>query len=146
VKTNLISKTAIAISDRAESFELALRASAQLLVSSGHAQESYVDRVLANHHKLGPYFVVAPQIAIAHAVPGEDVLTPGLSLLKLNQGVSSGVEQNDPVQLVFSLCTPDREQHIELLGDFALLMSDKSIVNSLLTASAESVIWEVLSN
>jgi ascorbate PTS system EIIA or EIIAB component len=146
VKTNLISKTAIAISDRAESFELALRASAQLLVAAGHAQEAYVERVLASYQKLGPYFVIAPQIAIAHAFPGEDVLTPGLSLLKLDEGVSSGVEQNDPVQLVFSLCTPDRDQHIELLGDFALLMSDKSIVNSLLNASAESVIWEILNN
>jgi ascorbate PTS system EIIA or EIIAB component len=146
VKTNLISKTAIAISDRAESFERALKASAQLLVAAGHAKAPYVDRVLDGYQKLGPYFVVAPKIAIAHASPGEDVLTPGLSLLKLHEGIASGVIQNDPVQLIFSLCTPDRDQHIELLGDFALLMSDKSIVNSLLNASAESVIWEILNN
>jgi mannitol/fructose-specific phosphotransferase system IIA component (Ntr-type) len=62
----------------------------------------------------------------------------------LNQPVVSGAQENDPVSLIFALCTPDPDQHIELLGDFALIMSDPEIVNSLLKASAESVIQEIL--
>jgi len=146
VRTNLFAPGSIAPIDSVASFEAALSLSASLLVGAGHANLSYVDRVLENFKRLGPYFVVAPGIAIAHAHPGEDVVSPGLSLLKLNQPVVSGATENDPVSLVFSLCTPNKEAHIELLGEFALLMSDAEIVNSLLRASAESVIREILNN
>lgn len=146
MRASLFAPGSIAVIDSAESFSEAIAQSANLLVIAGHAKAEYVDRVLANFQKLGPYFVVAPGIAIAHAHPAEDVMSPGLSLLKLNSPVSSGATANDPISLVFSLCTPDSEQHIEMLGEFALLMSAQSIVNSLLKASAESVIRQILSH
>ncbi len=146
MRASLFAPGSIAVIDSAESFSEAIAQSANLLVIAGHAKAEYVDRVLANFQKLGPYFVVAPGIAIAHAHPAEDVISPGLSLLKLNNPVSSGATANDPISLVFSLCTPDSEKHIEMLGEFALLMSEQSIVNSLLKASAESVIRQILSH
>ncbi|HEY7854234.1 MAG TPA: PTS sugar transporter subunit IIA [Aquiluna sp.] len=142
---SLFAPGSIAVIDSAESFSEAIAQSAYLLVTAGHAKAEYVDRVLANFQKLGPYFVVAPGIAIAHAQPAEDVISPGLSLLKLNSPVISGATANDPISLVFSLCTPNSEQHIEMLGEFALLMREQSIVNRLLKASAESVIRQILS-
>jgi len=143
VRTSLIDPAAISIQDSVVSFSEAISLSTQLLVKSGHAKASYVSRVKENFERLGPYFVVAPAIALAHAAPGEDVVSPGLSLLKLNQPVVSGALENDPVSLLFSLCTPDSNSHIELMGEFAKLMGDPEIVNSLLNASAESVIREI---
>ena len=142
--TSLFSPDAIAIREQVPSFLAAITESAGLLVAAGLATSDYVQAVVANFEKLGPYFVVAPGIAIAHAAPSADVLRAGMSLLKLNQPVVSGSKTNDPVSLVFTLCTPDSEQHIEALGDFALLMSDSATVNSLLNASAKSVICEIL--
>jgi len=144
VATSLFSADTIAIREQVPSFVAAITESAGLLVSAGLATNNYVQEVVANFKKLGPYFVVAPGIAIAHAAPGVGVLQPGMSLLKLNQTVVSGSKTNDPVSLVFTLCTPDAEQHIEALGDFAQLMSDEATVNSLLNASAKSVICEIL--
>ena len=142
--TSLFSPDTIAIREQVPSFLAAITESAGLLVAAGLATSDYVQAVVANFEKLGPYFVVAPGIAIAHAAPSADVLRAGMSLLKLNQPVVSGSKTNDPVSLVFTLCTPDSEQHIEALGDFALLMSDEATVNSLLNASAKSVICEIL--
>jgi ascorbate PTS system EIIA or EIIAB component len=144
VATSLFSSNSIAIREKAPSFLAAIQDSAELLSEAGFTTSDYVHRVLANLETLGPYFVVAPGIAIAHAAPGSDVLKPGMSLLKLNQPVLSGAKENDPVSLIFSLCTPDPEQHVEALGNFAQLMSDPGVVNSLLNASAKSVIWEIL--
>jgi len=144
VATSLFSPDTIAIREQVPSFLAAITESAGLLVAAGLATSDYVQAVVANFEKLGPYFVVAPGIAIAHAAPSADVLRAGMSLLKLNQPVVSGSKTNDPVSLVFTLCTPDSEQHIEALGDFALLMSDEATVNSLLNASAKSVICEIL--
>ena len=144
MRTSPIDPAAIAVAESATDFAEAIKLASELLVTSGHAQTAYVKRVLDNFERLGPYFVVAPGIAIAHATPAQDVLSPGLSLLKLNQPVVSGAQENDPVSLIFALCTPDSDQHIELLGNFAQLMSDPQIVNSLLKASAESVIQKIL--
>jgi mannitol/fructose-specific phosphotransferase system IIA component (Ntr-type) len=144
VTNSLFGPESISVVESLKDFSQAITLSAELLVAGGHAAPSYVTRVVENYQKLGPYFVVAPQIAIAHAAPSDDVFSPGLSLLKLNNQVDSGDSAGSPVSLVFSLCTPDRDQHIEMLGDFALLMSREGIVNSLLKASAESVIREIL--
>ena len=140
---NLFAAEAIELRHEVSSFSEAVEGSASLLVAAGHAQPTYVDEVLANLRRLGPYFVVAPGIAIAHAAPSQSVLSPGLSLLKLERPVVSGAEENDPVTLVFSLCTPTPDQHIELLSEFARVMTGEGVVNSLLNASAESVIREI---
>lgn len=142
--TSLFSEGAISLAPSSESFNLAVADSVSLLVAAGHAKPEYVDLVLANLAKLGPYFVIAPHIAIAHATGTGAVLSPGLSLLKLERGVRSGVQENDPVHLIFSLCTPNNSDHIDLLGEFARVMSTAGVVNSLLNASAESVIREIL--
>ena len=142
---NLFAPGAIEVATSSPSFDAAIADSAGLLVRAGHANSDYVSEVLENLSKFGPYFVVAPSIAIAHAKPSAAVLSAGLALLKLERGVESGSQQNDPVRLVFSLCTPNADQHIDLLSEFARVMSVEGVVNSLLNASAESVIREILS-
>jgi ascorbate PTS system EIIA or EIIAB component len=144
VATSLFSSKSVACKKQLDSFSEAITEAADLLVLAGFATGDYPQRVRENFEKLGPYFVVAPGIAIAHAGPGADVLMPGMSLIKLEQPVVSGSTANDPVSLVFCLCTPDANQHIEALGEFSILMSDPAVINSLLKASAESVILEIL--
>ena len=99
-----------------------------------------VQRSLTN---LGPYFVVAPGIALAHAAPSEAVIEIGFALLRLEVGAVSG-SSNDPVRLVFAFCTPTPDDHIELLGEFANFVSEPGNVNLVLNASAESVIRSLL--
>lgn len=123
--------------------EAAVEKAVSLLVLDGRATSDYVSEVLYSLRELGPYFVVAPGIAIAHAKPSSSVLEVGLALLHLNSGVLSG-SQNDPVKLMFAFCSPDADSHIELLGSFAQWLSDPGKINLLLNASAESVIRSLL--
>ena len=82
----------------------------------------------------GPYFVIAPGIALAHAKPSEVVLSTGLSLVTLADPVVFGHESNDPVRLVIGLCAVDHDSHIEMLAELSALLSDEATVNSLLNA------------
>jgi mannitol/fructose-specific phosphotransferase system IIA component (Ntr-type) len=66
-----------------------------------------------------------------------------MALLKLATPCESG-SANDPVTLVFALCSPDSESHLDLLAAFAEKLSDSQVMNSLLNASAESVISAIL--
>jgi PTS system ascorbate-specific IIA component len=103
-------------------------------VSSGYLQE-----VLTAAKNLGPYFVIAPHIAIAHAAPSSNVLETGFALLKLETPVASG-SINDPVRLLFAFCAKDADSHLELLSEFAQVMSSPGKVNTLLNESnAEAI-------
>jgi PTS system ascorbate-specific IIA component len=133
----------ISINYSAESFEAAVSAAVELLIQDGRALPSYISEVLSNLSELGPYFVVAPGIAIAHAKPSASVKETGLSLAVFSHGVQSG-SSNDPVRLLFALAALDADSHLELLADFAAWISTPGIVNSLQNASAESVIRSLL--
>ena len=123
----------------------ALDQSISLLVRSGRVTDAYLPQVLDSAMKLGPYFVVAPGIAIAHAAPSNAVLETGFALLKLEKPVASG-SMNDPVSLLFSFASIDADSHIELLSSFAGLMSTPGKINLLLNASAIGEIRDILSD
>jgi PTS system ascorbate-specific IIA component len=133
----------IVTQDKSPSFADAVSQSVLLLVESGKAKLSYVDEVSESLKALGPYFVIAPGLALAHAKPSNSVSAPGMALLRLDEPVMSG-SANDPVSLIFSFCSPNASEHMEMLGDFGQLMSTDKVMNSLLNASALSVIEDIL--
>lgn len=108
-----------------------------LLVTSGRTTERYTGEMLDALTEFGPYFVIAPGLAIAHARPSEAVLSAGLSLAVLRDPVSFGNQANDPVRLVFGLCAQDHDSHLEVLSQLAEKLSDEAFVNVLLNASTE---------
>ncbi len=124
-------------------WEGAISAAVSLLELDQKVTSNYLTRVLAASEKHGPYFVVAPGIAIAHASPAEDVLQTGMALLRLETPVISG-SNNDPVKLVFAFCATDSMSHISLLSRFAEVMSDGANVNSLLNEPNLTIVRNLL--
>lgn len=47
----------------------------------------------------------------------------GLSLLKLQRGVSFGADEFDPVDIIIMLAAPDKHSHIEMISALAELFS-----------------------
>lgn len=116
--------------DREHAIELA----GELLVSSGRVTPEYTTAMVEVLETHGPYFVIAPGIALAHAKPDESVISTGLSLVTLAEPIAFGNEANDPVKLVFGLCAIDHDSHIEMLAELSDLLSDNETVNILLNA------------
>ena len=116
--------------DREHAIELA----GDLLVASGRVTPEYTSSMVNVLETHGPYFVIAPGIALAHAKPSESVLSTGLSLVTLAEPIVFGNEANDPVKLVFGLCAIDHGSHIEMLAELSDLLSDNETVNILLNA------------
>lgn len=127
-----------------DSREAAIVAVGGLLEASGRTTTGYTGEMLAVLDELGPYFVIAPGIAIAHARPSESVLSAGLSLAVLAEPVEFGSDHNDPVRMVFGLCAKDHDGHIEVLAGLAEVLSDDSQVNFLLNAPDASRIHDFL--
>lgn len=127
----------------ATGWEDAISRAVALLLADLRVTEEYLHEVLAANRKLGPYFVVAPGIAIAHAAPSASVLETGMALLRLEEPVNSG-SANDPVHLVFAFCAVDPDSHVELLASFARVMSTAGNVNVLLTEPDLSLVRNLL--
>ena len=108
-------KTGVVVSD----WHAAIRAACHPLVEAGAFEQRYEDRCVANVEEMGPYIVLAPGIALAHARPEDGVRALGLSIAVLEHPVLFGHEANDPVDLVFAFGSPDKDAHIGLLSALA---------------------------
>lgn len=135
----------IALDVAAANREEAIRKVGQLLFESGRTTVDYSEEMVDALEEFGPYFVLAPGIAIAHARPSASVKSVGLALAVLRDPIEFGSEGNDPVRLLFALCATDHDSHIDVLAGLAELLMDGDKVNFLLNASTVDQIRNLLS-
>ena len=114
--------------------EHAVQLSGDLLVSSGRVTPEYSTAMVEVLETHGPYFVIAPGIALAHAKVSDAVISTGLSLVTLAEPVVFENEANDPVKLIIGMSAIDHDSHLEMLKELSFLLSDVQTVNSLLNA------------
>lgn len=105
-------------------WEAAVRTAGGLLVDTEICTTAYVEAMIEAVHVLGPYMVLAPGLALAHARPESGALAMGLSLVTLEPPVAFGSADNDPVHLVCAFATLDNDSHIDMLAAIARLLSD----------------------
>lgn len=118
-----LNEKTIQMLENVEDWPQALELCARPLLASGTITPEYVAAIVAQHHKLGPYYVLAPGLAMPHARPEEGAKGLGLSLLKLSRGVNFGSEESDPVDIIIMLAAPDKHSHVEMIAALAELFS-----------------------
>lgn len=134
----------IIIRERIDNWEQAIDLCAAPLLETGVITEEYPRAIISQHHRLGPYYVLAPGLAMPHARPEEGACGMGLSLLKLHHGVVFGAEEFDPVDTVIMLAAPDKHTHIEMISALAALFSRESDLESLRQACSLAEIKSVI--
>ncbi|WP_051425514.1 PTS sugar transporter subunit IIA [Jiangella gansuensis] len=97
----------------------AVHAACAPLVTAGAVEARYPDRCIGIAEEHGPYMVLAPGIALAHARPEDGAVRLCLSAAVLSRPVEFGHDQNDPVDLVLAFGSPDDASHLELLQSLA---------------------------
>lgn len=91
-----------AFRDAATDWRDGVRAAARLLVELGTADEAYVDACVSTVEEHGPYIVLTPGVALAHAQAETGTTTEGLAALRLGEPVEFGHPTNDPVDVVLA--------------------------------------------
>ena len=74
----------------------------------------YFDAILAGVERHGPYFVLAPGLAMPHGRPEEGVLKTGFALVTLKTPVCFGDEDNDPIDILITMAAVDAKTHQEV--------------------------------
>ncbi|TCL02031.1 MULTISPECIES: PTS sugar transporter subunit IIA [Sodalis] len=130
----------IAIVEQVVDWRGAIELSARPLLSEGAIAPGYIQAIFASHEAIGPYYVLAPGLAMPHARPEEGVNRTALSLLHIRQGVSFGSLENDPVHVVILLCAQNGDEHLSMISQLAELFSNEEDLQALLGADTLAAI------
>ena len=134
----------IQIVDSVSDWKQAIRLSAQPLLAKETITEEYIEAIFNSHQELGPYYVLAPGLAMPHARPEQGAIKNGLSLLHIKQGVSFNADENDPIYVVIMLCALSGDEHINMITALAEIFSNDERLSALLKASTLETIQTVI--
>lgn len=142
----LITKEAIKVNYAAKDWEEAINKAGELLVTTGCAEPSYSQAMVDLVKNLGPYIVIAPRVALAHARPDNGAKETGLSLVTLKHPVNFGNPENDPVELVFGLAAVDSKSHVNLLSKLAGFLEDEKNIDYLCNCKESADITNLMNS
>lgn len=139
----MLTEDKISVKECVVSWEEAIKEASQPLIDQAYFSQSYVDAMIDSVYRYGPYIVIAPEIAIAHARPNGNVNKVGVSLLKLNQHIDFG-EKSHYASLVFVFSAVDTHSHLDILQSLARVLGDIETVESLIQSHDEAEILAIL--
>ena len=115
---------AAALDVAAPDWRAAVRGAVGLLVEVEAAAPEYVEACVRTVEDHGPYIVLTPGLALAHARPDSGAIRPGLVAARLAAPVEFGHPSNDPVDLVLAFSATDDGGHVAMLAGLARRLQD----------------------
>lgn len=140
----MISPNAIYLDYPATCAEEAIRQSGDALRDAGACSEQYTQAMIDSFHQFGPYFVIAPGLAMPHARPENGAIAPQISLVQLREPVAFGHAENDPVKLVLGLSATNSDQHIQLIQKIVTLLGDEDNLQTLMNSHDTQQIYDLM--
>jgi PTS system ascorbate-specific IIA component len=137
-------ESAIVLGAQADDWRAAVRLAGAALADSGAALPGYADEMIRMIEEHGPYVVIAPGLALAHARPGPEVLADGLAVVTLSTPVFFGHPHNDPVCIVVGLAITHSDAHLATVAELANIFNDSSAIDSLAAATTVAEVQEIM--
>lgn len=114
LRDSLAENDSILLNAHAETWQEAVKLGVDLLVNAGVVEPRYYQAILDGVARFGPYFVIAPGLAMPHGRPEEGVLKTGFALVTLQKPLVFNHEDNDPVDILITLAAVDSNTHQEV--------------------------------
>ncbi len=132
---NLLKLENVQICDSAKDWKDAIRIAAAPLEEHGYVEPRYKEEIISNVEKLGPYILIAENIALPHARPEQGVLKPQIGVTLFRSPVAFGREGSE-AQLFVTLAAKDNDSHLDALVSISELLSDEDRVDRILAAQS----------
>jgi len=133
------------IAARAADWRAAVTLAGDALARSGASKPGYSAEMIRMIEEHGPYVVIAPGLALAHARPGPEVLADGLSIVTLAEPVSFGHPYNDPVSVILGLAVTSSAEHLHAVAAVANVFNDSSAIADLAAATSVDEVQQIMS-
>lgn len=140
---SIIKKENMRVKMSAADWQEAIRQVGSVLREAGSITEGYISAMIEAVKEFGPYIVIMPGFALAHAAPCEAVLHEDLALITLQEPVCFG-SANDPVSVVLCVACVDQESHIRALQKVALALGEEDIFGKMAAAETVEELYGIL--
>ena len=124
----------IAFNLEAKSWSDAVVKTATSLLTENIITENYIKVMVQALEDNGPYIVMGPHIALAHAKPEDGVKQVGISVSKLKKPIVFGHSENDPVKIIFCIAPVDSYTHINIMKDIFEIINNEKAMQKLLNS------------
>lgn len=138
----MLSLTNICIVDACKDWQDAVHVAVQPLVNGGFVTPAYIDGIIENTHKFGPYFVLAPNLALLHARPEQGVIHQQLAVCVVRKGVVFK-EGDDPVSVLVTLAAENPNDHIDVMRTIATLFADPANIEAVAKAPDVQAVYDL---
>lgn len=135
---------AVLLEAHAADWRAAVGLAGDALVASGAAKPGYAGEMIRMIEEHGPYVVVAPGLALAHARPGPEVLADGLAVVTLAGPVAFGHPHNDPVRVVVALAIAPGGDHLGAVAAVANVFNDSTAIQELVAATSTDEVQRIM--
>lgn len=139
----LISFENIKVKADAKDWKEAIEAAGNLLLKSGKIKRKYIDDMIKAVIDMGPYIVITPGLALAHAEPSPAVIENGVSIINLKNPINFG-STNDPVNVVLCLASINSNSHISVLQAVAEKLMMEGMIGRLASCENEQEIYSLI--
>ena len=137
-------KAAITVGANAADWRDAVGLAAKALARADLVRPAYAADMVRMIEEHGPYIVVAPGLALAHARPGPRCLAYGMSVVTLATPVAFGHPHHDPVRVVVGFSSTTPEEHLAGVAAVANVFNDETIVDRLAAAADPAGVLAIL--
>lgn len=128
---DLIRDDQIQLKRTAENWRDTIQISAKPLLEENYISQSYIQAMINSLEEYGPYIVIGPSVALAHARPEDGVNKLGISITTLKKPVYFGNPENDPVRIIFCLAAIDNYSHLNVMKAIVQLINEPERVKKL---------------
>lgn len=139
----LIEKGHLRVHVPANTWEEAIAQAGAVLEEAGSITHDYVDAMIAAVREFGPYIVIMPGFAIAHAAPCPAVKKEDIALVTLEKPLDFG-SPNDPVLVVLCVSCINHESHLNALQKVAEALDSEEIFAEMFGAETVDELFDVL--
>ena len=126
-----------------EDWESAVSYAGNILYQKGYTHEGYTKDMIEHVKRNGYYIVITDGVALPHAGLRE-VKKVGMAFIRLAKPVSFGHPHHDPVDLIFALCTPSKNIHLEALNQFSSVISNSNLLEKLRQVNESEKIVDII--
>ncbi|MFT0846404.1 PTS sugar transporter subunit IIA [Actinomycetaceae bacterium L2_0104] len=142
--SELVTEDRVILHRTVDDWRQAIAAVAAPLIADGSITPAYVQSMIRAVEEFGPYIVLVPHIALAHARPEGAVNRQAMSVMTLAEPVDFGHTENDPVSIVFCLAATDNRSHMNALKSFVAIAGDSARTARLVAATTVAEFHQIL--
>ena len=124
-KESLIENNSILLKAEATNWQDAVKLGTDMLVASKAIEPRYYDAIIQCVKTMGPYIIIAPNLAMPHARPEDGVNRTAFALVTLKKPVYFEGE-TEPVDVLVTLAGSTSDQHMEGLMEVTQILDDEN--------------------